>query len=283
MGIIDRAFDPIKQILKIKKIVAGLSIFIFIILVGLLGPLFYRTDPSTTFTPYLPPSREHPLGTDARGYDVLAQLMVGIRGSLYIGIMAALIGIVVAITLGSIAGYKGGIIDGLLNLITEAVMFIPSILLLTVFVVYFKVRSLLLVAFVIGITAWPWVAKAIRAQVMSLKQREFIYMSKIAGLSAFKILFQDILPNVASYIFMAFISLMGIAMGAEAGLSVIGLGTTEAATLGLLLYWSNLFGAIWRGLWWLFIPPGVTLIALTTSLLLINMGLDEFFNPRLRE
>lgn len=273
----------IRDLLKIRKLAIGLTIFLSLIIISLIGPLVYPISIQETFLPERPPSRENILGTDNRGGDILAQLLAGIRGSLYIGVIAALIATVIGIIIGSIAAYRGGIVDLFLMSLTDTVLSIPTILLLILIAAYFKVRTPLLIAIMIGITAWPWLAKALRARLLSLREREFIYMSKIAGLSDVKIIVEDLLPNMGSYIFMAFIFMLNGAMLTETGLSMIGIGTTEGVTLGTMLFWAQMFDAVRRSMWWWFIPPGVTLVALTTSLLLINTALDEFFNPRLRE
>ncbi|MDH5688683.1 MAG: ABC transporter permease subunit, partial [Candidatus Bathyarchaeota archaeon] len=138
------------------------------------------------------------------------------------------------------------------------------------------------VSIIIGITSWPWVARAMRSQMMSLKSREFMYMSRMAGLRDMRIILEDLLPNMASYTFMAFVLLMSGAMIAEAGLSMIGLGLTKGVSLGIILYWAQILEAVRRGLWWWFIPPGVCLVALAASLLLLSTALDEYFSPRLK-
>jgi len=273
----------IKELFKIKKLDISLAIFVGIILVGVLGPLLYPVSPfERVGRPESPPSASAPLGTDARGRDVLALVIGGIRNSLYIGIIAALIALSIGVIIGVIAGYKGGITDNLLMLMTDVVLVLPSILIMMLIAAYLKERNPIFVSLVIGVTSWPWVARAVRAQMMSLKAREFIYMSKIAGLRDARIIFEDLLPNMASYIFMAFVLLMSGAMIAEAGLSMIGLGVTRGISLGIILYWAQLFESVRRGLWWWFMPPGACLVALASSLLLLSTALDEYFSPRLK-
>lgn len=272
----------IKDLFKIKKLTIGLGIFLAIVIMGLMGSIVYPVDPLSTYQMDRPPSQEHLLGTDSRGRDMLAQLLTGIRGSVYVGIIAALIATIIGTIIGAIAGFRGGVTDSTLMLLTDVILTLPTILVLILIAAYFNVRSLLLVALIIGITHWPWLAKAVRAQILSLKSREFIYMSRMAGLGTFKLVVEDLLSNIASYVFMAFVLMMNGAMIAEAGLSMIGVGTTEGITLGTILFWAQALDAIRRGLWWWFIPPGAVLVALTTSLLVIVTALDEFFNPRLR-
>ncbi|MEM3194491.1 MAG: ABC transporter permease [Candidatus Bathyarchaeia archaeon] len=273
----------IRELFKIKKLVISLSIFWGLILLSVFGSILYPVDPlSVVGPPERPPSSAYPLGTDNRGRDVLALVIHGIKNSLYIGLIAALIALCIGVVIGVLSGYWGGLVDSSLMLVTDVILVLPSILIMILIAAYLKERNPIFVALVIGVTSWPWVARAVRAQMMSLKTREFIYMSKIAGLRDIKIVFEDLLPNMASYIFMAFVLLMSGAMIAEAGLSMIGLGVTRGISLGIVLYWAQLFESIRRGLWWWFIPPGACLVALAASLLSLSTALDEYFSPRLK-
>lgn len=168
-------------------------------------------------------------------------------------------------------------------MITDIVLVLPSVLLMMLIAAFFKYRDPILVSFIIGVTSWPWVARAVRSQILSLKSREFIYLSRMAGLGDLRIVISDLLPNMAAYIFMAFVLLMSGAMMSEAGLSMIGVGVTKGTSLGIMLYWAQLLESIRRGLWWWFMPPGLVLVVLASSLLMISTALDEYFSPRLKE
>ncbi|MEM0445294.1 MAG: ABC transporter permease [Nitrososphaerota archaeon] len=271
------------ELFMIKKFDASLGVLFAVFALGFIGPLLYQVQPTAVAGPLeAPPSRQFPLGTDAYGKDVLAQLIAGVRGSLQIGATAAAISLLIGVIVGLIAGYKGKLVDNLLMMLTDIVLLLPSILLMILIAAYFKWRDPLLVSIIIGVTSWPWVARAVRSQTLSLKNREFVNLSKMAGLSDFQIVIRDILPNIASYIFMAYVLLMSGAMIAETGLSMIGLGTTQGLTLGNILFWAQVLEAVRRGLWWWFIPPGATLVALAASLLMLATALDEYFNPKLR-
>ena len=273
----------IKDLLRIKKLDISLFIFLSIVLAGLIGPILYPVNPiAMTGSIEQPPSSRYPLGTDRWGRDVLAQLLHGIRNSLSIGLTAAALSLAIGVTIGVVSGFKGGFLESSLMLLTDVVYALPSILLMMLIAAYLEERNPFLVSIIIGITSWPWVARAVRSQILSLKTREFIDMSRMAGLSDLRIMFEDLLPNMASYIFMAFVLLMSGAMIAEAGLSMIGLGVTRGISLGIILYWAQLLEAVRRALWWWFIPPGACLVALATSLLLLSTALDEYFSPRLR-
>jgi peptide/nickel transport system permease protein len=272
----------LKDLFRIKKLDVSLGIFIGMIIIGIFGYVLYP-NPFAKAGPYeSPPSNDFPLGTDYLGRDNLALLLNGIRYSLYIGVIAALISLAIGVSIGVISGFKGGVTDSSLMLITDVILVLPSILIMMLVAAYLKERNPLFVSLVIGVTAWPWVARAVRSQIMSLKSREFMYMSRMAGLRDTRIIIEDLLPNMASYIFMAFVLLMSGAMIAEAGLSMIGLGLTKGLSLGWILYQAQIYEGVRRGMWWWFAPPGVCLIALASSLLLMSTALDEFFSPRLK-
>jgi len=273
----------IKDLFRIKKLDISLAIFIGVMLTGMLGPVIYAVDPlAIVGPPEEPPSDRFPLGTNSWGRDLLARLLSGIESSIYIGVTAALIALAIGVVIGVISGFKGGLTDSSLMLVTDVVLVLPSILIMMLIAAYLRERNPFFVSIIIGVTSWPWVARAMRSQMMSLKSREFMYMSRMAGLRDMRIILEDLLPNMASYTFMAFVLLMSGAMIAEAGLSMIGLGLTKGVSLGIILYWAQILEAVRRGLWWWFIPPGVCLVALAASLLLLSTALDEYFSPRLK-
>jgi len=281
-----RAFFIPKEIFRIKKFTFSIAIVVIVILVALIGPLLYPKLNLSLYAgpPDSPPSNEYPLGTDRNGRDILSHLLVGMRTSLYVGAIATVIALTIGVIVGSFAGFKGGIVDEILMMITNIMYTLPAILIMILIASYLKERSPLFVAIVIGITSWPWLARAVRAQIMSLKEREFVQMSKMSGLKGYEIIFEDLLPNMASYVFMSVALLLSISMLAEAGLSMIGAGidpSTESS-LGIMLQRAQQGEAVRLGRWWCFIPPGVVLVIITTSLLMLSTSIDEYFNPRLR-
>jgi len=273
----------IKDLLRIKKLDVSLAIFMGIMLTSVFGSVLYKVKPLAIAGPAeQPPSAEFPLGTDSWGRDLLALLLTGTKNSLRIGVTAALISLTIGVVFGVIAGFKGGIIDSALMLVTDVILVLPSILIMMLVSAYMRERNPFYVSLIIGLTGWPWVARALRSQIMSLKSREFMYLSKMAGLGDVRIIVEDLLPNMASYIAMAFVLLMSGAMIAEAGLSMIGLGVTKGVSLGIILYWAQMLESVRRGMWWWFGPPGVVLVFLAASLLLMSTALDEYFSPRLK-
>ena len=273
----------IKDLLRIKKLDVSLAIFMGIMLTSVFGSILYKEKPLAIVGPAeQPPCAEFPLGTDSWGRDLLALLLWGTKNSLRIGVTAALISLTIGVVIGVTAGFKGGITDSALMLVTDVILVLPSILIMMLVAAYMRERNPFYVSLIIGLTGWPWVARAIRSQIMSLKSREFMYLSKMAGLGDMRIIVEDLLPNMASYIAMAFVLLMSGAMIAEAGLSMIGLGVTKGVSLGIILYWAQMLESVRRGMWWWFGPPGAILVVLAASLLLMSTALDEYFSPRLK-
>ncbi|KHC92889.1 binding-protein-dependent transport systems inner membrane component [Thermotoga sp. Mc24] len=274
----------IRPLFKNKKFIIGFSIFLFFLFLGIFGPMFYKVDPTEMTWDYeQPPSSAHPFGTDTYGRDVLAQLFHGIRSSLYIGFLAAIISLVIGTIIGSFSAVKRGIVDDVLMAITNIVLTTPSILIAILIASYLKVRSIEMVAVILGLFQWPWFARAIRAQLMSVMSREYVYLSIMAGYSDFRLVIEDLIPTIATYAFMSFVLFINGGIMGEAGLSLIGLGPTQGISLGIMLQWAVLMEAVRRGLWWWFVPPGLAIVAVTASLLVISTAMDEVFNPRLRE
>lgn len=272
-----------RLIKRSPKLLVGICILTFYVLFAALGQVLYPVDPRKPYFNRLePPSLEHPLGTDILGRDLLAQLIHGTGYSLKIGIMAALISLAIGIVVGGVGGYFGGMIDEILNLASNVILTIPTIAFLIVVAAYFRTRSEWIIILLISSTAWASMARSIRSQVLSLKTREFIDLAKLSGLSRVKILFFEVLPNMLSYIVMYFALSVAGAIGTEAGLSAIGLGPTAITSLGMLLRWVIVWEAVRYGAWWWFLPVGITITLITFSLLLINDGLDQIYNPRAR-
>jgi peptide/nickel transport system permease protein len=228
-----------------------------------------------------------PLGTDNFGRDVLTELVKALTVSLQIGFVAGLIATLIGLTLGLLAGYIGGIVDDIIMFITNLFTVIPSIVLLILisYSISQSQRGAFTIAMVIGFTAWVWTARAVRAQVVSLRNRDHVNLSKISGHSIAYIIFADILPYIASYVIMALILQISSAIIAEASLSILGLGpkTSEVPTLGLMINWALIYQAHILGKWWAYLPVLLTIALTTFSMNLMNTGLDQVFNPALRD
>ena len=228
-----------------------------------------------------------PLGTDNFGRDMLTELVAAIRVSLQIGLVAGTIATTIGLTLGLLAGYIGGLVDDMIMFFTNLFTVIPSIVLLILisFSIGQDKRGAVTIAVVIGLTSWYWTTRSVRAQVVSLRNRDHVNLSKLSGHSIPHIILNDILPYIASYVVMAFILQISIGILAEAGLSILGLGprTTEVPTLGLMMNWAMIYQAHILGKWWAYFPVIVSIALITFSMNLMNTGLDQVFNPALRE
>jgi peptide/nickel transport system permease protein len=235
----------------------------------------------------VPNVRILPLGTDNFGRDVLTQLVAATSVSLQIGLVAGTIATLIGLVLGLMSGYMGGLVDDVIMFVTNLFTVIPSFVLLILisFSIGQDKRGAFTVATVIGFTSWVWTARAVRSQVISLRNRDHVNLSKLSGHSIVHIILKDILPYIASYVVMAFILQISSGILAEAGLSILGLGprTTEVPTLGLMMNWAMIYQAHILGKWWAYFPVILTIALITFSMNLMNTGLDQVFNPALRD
>jgi peptide/nickel transport system permease protein len=241
-------------------------------------------DPLATgsFGIFEDPSRDHPLGTDRYGRDVVGLLLVGLPNSLYTAAIGGVISTVVGVVVGFIAGYKGGWIDAVLRTFTDMMLVIPTLPLVFILARYVQHLSIPTLAFILAIFSWPFSARVIRSQVLSLRERPYVELSKITNMSDREIIVQDILPNMLPYIGIGFaISSVGSAF-ALVGLTVLGLGPSDTIDLGAIIYFSQQWGVLSLHKYAILIAPVSLLILLFLGVALIQIGMEEFYNPRLR-
>ncbi len=228
-----------------------------------------------------------PLGTDNFGRDVLKELVSATGTSIGIGLLAGVVATLIGLTFGLLAGYLGGFVDDFIMFITNIFTVIPGFVLLILisYSIGQEQRGAAVVATVIGLTGWTWTARSVRSQVISLRNRDHVNLSKLSGHSLLRIILTDILPYIASYVVMAFILQVSSGILAEAQLSLLGLGprTTEVPTLGLMMNWAMLYSAHTNGSWWAYFPVILVITLISFSLNLMNTGLDQVFNPTLRD
>ncbi|WP_341975256.1 ABC transporter permease [Microbacterium sp. LTA6] len=272
------------------KLLAGIIIVGAIVLFGLFGPLFLGNPRDASFDALLPPSPEHPLGTTKLGYDVLSQIATGTQGSLFVGVVAGLVSLVLALVFGVLAGYFGGVLDEVLTLVTNIMLVIPGLPLVMVIAAYVQnteglgalARSSLLVALVLGITGWAGSAVVLRGTARSLRTRDYVAASVVAGERPMRVIFVEILPNLVPLLAAQLIFGVIFAVLGEAGLSYLGLGPTGSITLGTVLNDAQTGQAVGSSAWWWFVPPGAIIALIGTGLSLINFAIDEIVNPKLR-
>ncbi len=267
-----------------KKIFVSLAIIATLLVVAIVGPMLRDYGPNDYIGPPMQaPSSEYWFGTTTFGQDVFVQFVHGVGATFFVGLLGGGLAAIVGMTVGFVAGYRGGIVDETLNMLTNVVLVIPTLMVLIVIVAYVDARGLLIEAVFIGLTSWPWAARAIRAQTLSLRTREFVDLGRLSGQSTRQIIIGEIAPNMSSYLMLTFILLFGGAVLIAATLDFIGLGPTDGMSLGLMMNNAVLWSALQLGMWWWFIPPGIGIVAIVGSLYVLNVGLDQVFNPRLRK
>ncbi len=231
------------------------------------------------------PFGEHPLGTDEQGRDILAVMIVGTPLTLRIGLIAAAIGVGVGMILAFVAAYMGGWVDGIVRVVVDSLIPIPGLLILVLVATSLnpgKGLSVDQMAFVISILAWPGPARAIRSQVLVMRERGYVEMARMSGTSTIGIVFKEMMPNLSPYVLASFVASVAGAILASVGLEALGLGPLDSPTLGMTIYWNIYTSSLLKGLWWWLIPPIVVIVLLFVGLFLMSAGLDEVANPRLR-
>jgi peptide/nickel transport system permease protein len=270
--------------LRNNKLRIGAGILLFFVVMTFIGPWLtpYKPD-EFVGPPSSPPSSKFWFGTTSFGEDVFTQLVHGLGASFMVGLVGGGLATVLGILIGFLAGYRGGVIDELLNMLTNIVLSVPALVVLLIIAAYLQVRSLFTESVFIAAFAWPWTARAIRAQTFSLRTRDFVDLARLSGMSSLKIIFTEIAPNMMSYLLLVFILQFGGAILTAATLDFIGLGPTNAISLGYMMNMALLWSALMLQMWWWFIPPGLAITAIVGALYITNVGLDEVFNPKLRE
>ena len=265
-----------------RKVATGCAIVGFFIVVGIFGPFFMPYDPNATSHLFIaPPSSAHWLGTTVVGEDIFSQLIYGTRTSVFWGLATGLIVTILSVLVGLVAGYFGGTTDDSLTLVTNVSLVLPALPLAIVLAAYFP-RGPLTISMVIVITSWAWQARVLRSQTLSLRSREFVTAARVGGERAWRIIFFEIFPNEISLVVAGFVSTTIFIILAWAALEFLGLGNGTIPSWGGMLYWAQQAGALGGGLWWWFIPPGLCIATLGAGLALINFGIDEIADPRLR-
>jgi peptide/nickel transport system permease protein len=266
-----------------RKAAVGLAIIILYVIVALAAPLITAYDPNKRVArPHQPPSIENVMGSTRMGRDVYTQLVWGTRTSLAVGFLAGLIVTALGTLIGVTAGYFGGKIDEVLNFATNIVLVIPQLPLLLVLAAFIGEAGPLVIALIIGLTSWGWGARVTRAQALSLRRREFIEASRGLGEPAWRMILVELLPNLLSIISLNFIGSVIYTIITEATLEFLGLGDPLAVSWGTMLYNAQITAAISVGAWWELLAPCAAIATIGIGLSLVNFGVDEVSNPRVR-
>jgi peptide/nickel transport system permease protein len=268
------------------KAIAGLVIIAVFALLTLIGPWVAPYAPSYNgFAPNLHPSAVHWLGTSNLGADIFSQLLNGARATMVVGFIAGLVATILSVVVGIAAGYFGGGTDEGLSLAANVFLAIPGLPLLIVIDSYLPATgrsNSLLIGVIIAVTGWAWGARVLRAQTLSVKRRDFVEAARIVGESRWRIMFAEVLPNLLAIVASSFLFTMLYAIGTYVALAYLGVTSTTVWNWGTMLYWAQSSNAPLTGAWWWFVPPGLCIALVGTGLALLNFGVDEFINPRLR-
>lgn len=265
------------------KFILGLFLVGSLILFGALGPLVVdKSGMRLGAAPFSkPPTAEHIFGTDSAGRDLFTLAVYAMMPTLLIGVVAGLAGTLIGTLLGLITGYYHGPADTIISAITDILLAVPTLLIMVVIASYIT-TGITTMALIIAMFSWPWPARTVRSQTLSLRERAFVDMAKLSGMSSLKILLFDFLPNLMPYIIAGLVGAVSGGILAAVGLQLLGLGPLNTPTIGLILNNSFQYAALYRGLWWWWLPPTLILVILFVGLFLISLSLDEIANPRLK-
>jgi peptide/nickel transport system permease protein len=264
----------------------GIFLLLALLLFVVIGHLTVDTSQYRPLSvrPLQPPSRELPFGSDKQGRNLYSVMVLGTPLTLRIGLLAGVIGLTIGTILAFISGYYGGAIDAIIRVIVDVGLTIPGLLVLII--IAMRVRGGLTVdqmALVVGLLAWLYPTRTIRSQVLTMKQRGYVQIARLSGMSNPEVIVKELLPNLLPYLGASLVGSVSAAILASIGLEVLGLGPFESPTLGMTIYWVNYNAAIINGWWWWWVPPILVIAILFIGLFTIAVGLDEVANPRVRD
>ena len=270
------------RFLRSGKATAGAAILLFFVLFGVIGPWITPYSPDATgASPVAPPSGAHWFGTDQLGRDIYSQLLIGTRGVLIVGFAAGAIATVLSLLIGIASGYLPGRAGEALSVLSNVFLVLPALPLLIIITSAVPQNGGWIVVLTIGLTSWAWNARLLRAQTLSLRRRDYIEAARATGESTWRIVGYEILPNLTAIIAAGFVGTVVFTILLEITLAFVGINVSEW-NWGTVLYWAQSQDALAQNAWWWFVPAGLAIALLGTGLALLNFGIDEFVNPRLR-
>ncbi len=231
------------------------------------------------------PAEDYPMGTDAVGRDLLAALIYGTRTTLSIGMIAGVMGLAIGSVLGFMSGYFGGLLDTVVKFIVDVLMTIPQFLLLVMIASSVPdpdQMSVIQMGLILSIVSWVRPTRAIRAQVLSMRERAFVMMAKLSGMSGMEIIIKELMPNLMPYLAISLAGAVNGGVIGSLGLQTLGIGNLREPSLGMTIYWMRYYNAFLSGYWWWILEPVVVVVMIFVAFLLLSIGLDEFANPRTR-
>ena len=267
------------------SLIVGLTLFFLLFFLAFIGQFFVNLNDARPISvrPLQPPSWELPFGSDKQGRNLLVVMIVGTPATLRIGLIAGFIGIGLGGLLAFVSAYYRGWVDALLRGIIDVGLTVPQLMvLIVVAMVVQQALNPTMMALIVASLAWLYPARTIRAQVLTIRERSYIQIARLSGLSGPKVIFKEILPNLLPYLAASLVNATSAAVLATIGLEVLGLGPMDDATIGMTIFWVHYNAAVINGWWWWWLPPIFIICVLFVSLFLIGVGLDEVANPRIR-
>ncbi|MET9661084.1 ABC transporter permease [Streptomyces sp. NPDC006510] len=272
----------LRSLLANRKALFGAVVLVLFVLLALLAPLIAPGDPSKINSlGASAPSGSHLLGTTVKGQDVLALTLWGARSSLFVGFSVGIAATALAVLVGMACAYFGRIVDDVLSLVTNIFLLVPGVPLLVILAAFMPPGTATVVL-VLVVTGWAGSARVLRAQAKSIRGKDFVAASVVTGERAIRIMFREILPNMASVVMTTLLGCVIFGIGAQAGLEFLGLGDASVVSWGTNLYWAGNDGALMTGAWWVFVPSGLCIALVAFALAMVNYAVDEITNPRLR-
>jgi oligopeptide/dipeptide ABC transporter ATP-binding protein len=272
------------RLLRAPLTLSGIVVTLIFLVLAVIGPWITPYDPSQISDATLAsPSWAHWLGTTQNGQDILSQMLYGTRASMLVGFGSAVVAMVLSVVVGVTAGYLGGIGDELLSLLANVFLVLPIVPLTIILAAYLPHSGSLGIILVISLTSWAWGARVLRAQTLSLRRRDFVEAARATGEKTSTIIRRDILPNQLAVIAASFLGTVTTAILTQASLAFLGLTDVTQWSWGTILYWAQVNSALLTDAWWWFVPAGLAIAVIGTALSLVNFGIDEFINPRLRQ
>ena len=297
-GFVRSLLAPFRWMKAYPTLWAGLFLLAFMVLFGIVGSQFVDPELARAGTVEIDLSPGQTveyrvkgedrrafsvLGTDSQGRDVWAVTMLGTPLTIYVGFLAALIGMTIGTVLGFIGGFYGGIVDNFFKSFADMLITVPVLMILVVVAVTLKSSiDVTQQALIISAFVWMWPLRTIRAQVLSMRERAYISVAQISGANTFEVIFLEMLPNLLPFLAASLATAVATAMLTTIGMDALGLGPQNQPTLGNTIYWALFYSAPFRGIWWWWTPPVLALALVFGSLYLITAGLDPLANPRLR-
>lgn len=263
----------------------GVILLVGLLLFSVVGAMVYDVGKAAPLSalPGRPPGGDYPLGTDQQGRDMLAAMIAGTPLTLRIGLIAGVLGTAIGALLAFVAGYYRGFADTVIRTAVDVGLTVPGLLILIIIAITLKGNITVdQVALVVASTAWLWPARTMRSQVLTMRERIYVQMAQLSGMSGPEIIFREMMPNLIPFIAASLINSIVQAVLASIGLEALGLGALDTPTLGMTIYWAIYNSALLHGAWWVWAPPIIAILVLFVGLFLLSIGLESVTNPRLR-